>query len=502
MAVKVGATLVLEKSFAFPQVILEPHRRGEGHRLAARADHGGAPPADAGSASRARFPHLRYITNTAAALPPAHIARLQELFPAAKLFSMYGLTECKRCTYLPPAELDRRPGSVGIAIPGTEAYVVDEDGRARRAGRRRRAGHPRRARDAGLLGEPGGHRPRRSGPGRSPGRRCSTPATSSAPTRRASSTSSAARTTSSRPAARRSARRKSRTSSTRSPGVREAAVIGVPDPILGMADQGGDRARARGRRSARRTSSATAPGTSRTSWCRSSSNSATALPKTETGKISRRLVEAESCEAARMTPRRRLQPPRRNFCRRRRCAIDAEPPRSRASPRACATQVLRKLRRRGAVRRPLRRHRFERDGGACRAGARAASGCSALLMPERDSDPESLRLGRAGRRLARHRAASSRTSRRCSRRPAATGAATTSSASSFRNSATGWGCKVVIANALAGDGYNITYLVVQSPAGETPQAPHAARRLSRHRRRDQHEAAHAQADRILSTPTG
>jgi acyl-CoA synthetase (AMP-forming)/AMP-acid ligase II len=41
---------------------------------------------------------------------------------------MYGLTECKRCTYLPPAELDRRPGSVGIAIPGTEAYVVNELG--------------------------------------------------------------------------------------------------------------------------------------------------------------------------------------------------------------------------------------------------------------------------------------------------------------------------------------------------------------------------------------
>ena len=41
---------------------------------------------------------------------------------------MYGLTECKRCTYLPPEELERRPESVGIAIPGTEAYVVNELG--------------------------------------------------------------------------------------------------------------------------------------------------------------------------------------------------------------------------------------------------------------------------------------------------------------------------------------------------------------------------------------
>jgi acyl-CoA synthetase (AMP-forming)/AMP-acid ligase II len=75
------------------------------------------------------FPHLRYITNTAAALPPAHIQRLQDLFPSTKLFSMYGLTECKRCTYLPPEQLRKRPGSVGIAIPGTEAFVVDENGK-------------------------------------------------------------------------------------------------------------------------------------------------------------------------------------------------------------------------------------------------------------------------------------------------------------------------------------------------------------------------------------
>jgi long-chain acyl-CoA synthetase len=77
----------------------------------------------------AEFPELRYITSTAAALPPAHIQRLQTIFPATRIYSMYGLTECKRCTWLPPEELRRRPGSVGIAIPGTEATVVDESGR-------------------------------------------------------------------------------------------------------------------------------------------------------------------------------------------------------------------------------------------------------------------------------------------------------------------------------------------------------------------------------------
>jgi acyl-coenzyme A synthetase/AMP-(fatty) acid ligase len=73
-------------------------------------------------------PTLRYITNTAAALPEEHIHKLRGLFPQAKLYSMYGLTECKRCTYLPPAQLDTRAGSVGIAIPNTEAYVADDTG--------------------------------------------------------------------------------------------------------------------------------------------------------------------------------------------------------------------------------------------------------------------------------------------------------------------------------------------------------------------------------------
>jgi long-chain acyl-CoA synthetase len=127
MAVKVGATLVLEKSFAFPQAIFGIMRAEKvtGFPLvptmAAMILNMKDLPADS-------FPHLRYISNTAAALPPAHIARLRELLPTTTIFSMYGLTECKRCTYLPPAHLDDKTGSVGIAIPNTEAFVVDDDG--------------------------------------------------------------------------------------------------------------------------------------------------------------------------------------------------------------------------------------------------------------------------------------------------------------------------------------------------------------------------------------
>ncbi|MFW5775129.1 MAG: class I adenylate-forming enzyme family protein [Chitinivibrionales bacterium] len=75
------------------------------------------------------FSHVRYITNTGQALPPAHIMQLQEIFPNARIYSMYGLTECKRVSYLHPAELHRRPNSVGKAMPNTEVWLVDGEGR-------------------------------------------------------------------------------------------------------------------------------------------------------------------------------------------------------------------------------------------------------------------------------------------------------------------------------------------------------------------------------------
>lgn len=127
MSVKLGATLVLEKSFAFPAAIMEKLRR---ERIT------GFPVVPTMAAlllqrddlSPEMFPDLRYVSSTGAALPPTHIHQLRRLFPRARIFSMYGLTECKRCTYLPPEELDRRPDSVGIAIPGTQAEVVDDRG--------------------------------------------------------------------------------------------------------------------------------------------------------------------------------------------------------------------------------------------------------------------------------------------------------------------------------------------------------------------------------------
>jgi acyl-CoA ligase (AMP-forming) (exosortase A-associated) len=73
--------------------------------------------------------HLRYIANTGGAMPRATLARLRQMLPETKTYLMYGLTEAFRSTYLPPEELDRRPGSMGKAIPNAEVMVVRENGK-------------------------------------------------------------------------------------------------------------------------------------------------------------------------------------------------------------------------------------------------------------------------------------------------------------------------------------------------------------------------------------
>ena len=125
MAPKVGAMLILEKSFIFSHAVFETiaAERVTGFPIVPTI---AALILQMKDLAPGAYPHLRYITNTAATLPPAHIARLQELFPETLIFSMYGLTECKRCTWLPPAQLKTRPGSVGIAIPRVAPNEVGE----------------------------------------------------------------------------------------------------------------------------------------------------------------------------------------------------------------------------------------------------------------------------------------------------------------------------------------------------------------------------------------
>ena len=72
--------------------------------------------------------HLRYFANTGGRMPLETLSRLRQKLPKAKPFLMYGLTEAFRSTYLPPEEVDRRPDSIGKAIPNAEILVLREDG--------------------------------------------------------------------------------------------------------------------------------------------------------------------------------------------------------------------------------------------------------------------------------------------------------------------------------------------------------------------------------------
>lgn len=72
--------------------------------------------------------HLRYITNSGGHMPRPTLDALRARLPKTRPYLMYGLTEAFRSTYLPPDELDRRPDSMGKAIPNAEILVVREDG--------------------------------------------------------------------------------------------------------------------------------------------------------------------------------------------------------------------------------------------------------------------------------------------------------------------------------------------------------------------------------------
>lgn len=119
-----GARLALEDSLAFPQQILQ--------RMQDEAISGFAGVPATFSLFRTRseprsfeLRALRYVTQAGGPMPRALVAWLQQQWPGARLFLMYGLTEATaRVTYLPPERLHDKPGSAGIPIAGVEIDVV------------------------------------------------------------------------------------------------------------------------------------------------------------------------------------------------------------------------------------------------------------------------------------------------------------------------------------------------------------------------------------------
>ncbi|AGP37094.1 class I adenylate-forming enzyme family protein [Sorangium cellulosum] len=122
-----GGTVVLEKGFSMPWPIVQ--------KLADERATGfaGVPTIFASMLSLKNFAKadlsaLRYMTNAAYGLPAPQLLRLRELLPNVSFFAMYGQTECTRVCYLPPSLALERPSSVGIAMPNEELWIEREDG--------------------------------------------------------------------------------------------------------------------------------------------------------------------------------------------------------------------------------------------------------------------------------------------------------------------------------------------------------------------------------------
>lgn len=125
-AVLKGATLIVPKSPIMNQVASEL-RAGGATVLAA------VPPLwmqllNAPGFTAEPIPTLRILQNAGGHLAPTAVMRVREAQPHAALYLQYGMTEVFRSTYLPPDEIDRRPGCMGRAMPGAEILVVAEDG--------------------------------------------------------------------------------------------------------------------------------------------------------------------------------------------------------------------------------------------------------------------------------------------------------------------------------------------------------------------------------------
>lgn len=127
MAVILGGTLIVERSFTYPAQVFK-RMKEEGATVFPAVPTIYAMLIAVHNRKKLCFKTIKKITNTAAALPVDYLKALKEIFPNAQIYQMYGLTECKRVSYLEPGMLDKKPTSVGKAIPGTEVYIRSKEG--------------------------------------------------------------------------------------------------------------------------------------------------------------------------------------------------------------------------------------------------------------------------------------------------------------------------------------------------------------------------------------
>ena len=125
---RVGGSIVVEPRFMYPETVLQRMQETECTGFAGVPSHYQILLRRSAIAST-KLPHLRYVQQAGGHLPPAFVKELRAALPDTQIFVMYGQTEAtSRLAYLPPHLLDAKPGSVGKAIPGVRLTVVDQHG--------------------------------------------------------------------------------------------------------------------------------------------------------------------------------------------------------------------------------------------------------------------------------------------------------------------------------------------------------------------------------------
>ena len=130
----VGGSVAIDNRFAFPNVVLNAMKA---LRVTGFA---GVPSSFAlllhrSSVDSVALPDLRYVTQAGGPMPPSRILEWLERGPRVPFYVMYGATEASaRLTYLPPADLRRKLGSIGRSIPNVEMLVMTENGERARPG--------------------------------------------------------------------------------------------------------------------------------------------------------------------------------------------------------------------------------------------------------------------------------------------------------------------------------------------------------------------------------
>jgi long-chain acyl-CoA synthetase len=126
---RVGGTVVIDGRFMYPEKILERMIETECTGFAGVPSHYQIL-LNSTSIRSKRFPHLRYVQQAGGHLPSNFICQLQEALPGTKVFVMYGQTEATaRLACVPPERLSEKLGSIGKGIPGVCLRVLDESGR-------------------------------------------------------------------------------------------------------------------------------------------------------------------------------------------------------------------------------------------------------------------------------------------------------------------------------------------------------------------------------------